>query len=157
MFKKVCSFLFFILFFSNFAFASYEDSLFELETLKYGKSFQNESISQRLLRLEEDYFGLSQSGDISSRISMLNKIAQNNYPNTMNLERRINTKKQNRIISAIFNLFPSYLEITTTIKSSTFKITIIRHLFSPHYPIQKQAVLSPPDIFSNLLLSPTIK
>lgn len=97
MFKKVCFLSFFILFLSNVCFASYEDRLLQLESLRYGKSFQNESLSQRLLRLEEDYFGLSQSGDIDSRLNMLFQIAQNDYPNPRYLEKQTIPRKKSRI------------------------------------------------------------
>lgn len=89
MLKKIYLLLSFLLVFSCSCFASYEDKLLELETLRYGRTFQNESISQRLLRLEEDYFGLSQSGDITSRINMLSQIASNNYPNQLSYDRRV--------------------------------------------------------------------
>lgn len=101
MFKKFLVFLFLMISFLQVCYASYEDRLFELENLRYGRTFGNESLAQRLLRLEEDYFGLSQSGDISSRIDMLFQIAQNNYPDPINLDRRLSSKKHSRIKSAL--------------------------------------------------------
>ena len=103
MVKNFLILLFIMSSLAQICFASYEDRLFELENLRYGRAFANESLAERLLRLEEDYFGLSQSGDINSRINMLFQIAQNNYPNPMNLDRRVQIKKQSRIRNALRN------------------------------------------------------
>ena len=96
MLKKIFLLFFINLVFSIECFASYEDRLFELEKLRYGKNFQNESISERLLRLEEDYFGMTQAGDINSRINMLMQIAKNNYPNQFSYDRKSYSPRQKK-------------------------------------------------------------
>lgn len=77
MFIKILVFCFVLLSCSlnSFAFSEYEIS--SLEQNKYGQSFENESLSERLNRLETDYFGMSQTGDINSRLDMLSKLAVN--------------------------------------------------------------------------------
>lgn len=112
MFKKVCFLFLFLMFVSNICFASYEEKLNQLEYLKYGKNFQNESLSQRLLRLEEDSFGLSQSGDINSRIDMLFKIAQNNYPNQLSYDRKVypQYKKRSKLKNFLNDLASTFTD-----------------------------------------------
>ena len=58
------------------AFCYSEDNLSRIEYLRYGMTFADESLSQRLNRLETDYFGMSQTGDINKRIENLAKINQ---------------------------------------------------------------------------------
>lgn len=112
MLKKIY-FLFFIFFvFACESFASYEDKLSELEHLRYGKTFQSESLSERLFRLEEDYFGLSQSGDINSRINMLMKMAHNNYPNQLSYDRKeyYSQSKQGRLKNFFRNMASAFFD-----------------------------------------------
>lgn len=52
------------------------DKLTDIEYAKYGESFTYESISDRLNRLETDYFGMAQTGDIDSRINMLSTMSR---------------------------------------------------------------------------------
>lgn len=54
-----------------------ENELTNIELSKYGESYANESIAERLNRLETDFFGMAQSGDVDSRINMLNHLAGN--------------------------------------------------------------------------------
>ncbi len=55
-----------------------EDEISNLEFNKYGQTFVNDSLSNRLNRLETDMLGMSQSGDIDSRIDTLIRMSGNN-------------------------------------------------------------------------------
>jgi hypothetical protein len=82
MFKKLLiSNLIFIFSLGN-VFAYSDEVLNNLELKKYGQIFEYESLSERLNRLETDYFGMSQSGDLDDRISKLSQISINSrtYP-----------------------------------------------------------------------------
>ena len=59
---------------------------------------------------------------------MLNQIAQNNYPNPMNIDRQITTKKQNRIINA-FKDFASALTDTGVVTGFVPPITNYNNSF----------------------------
>lgn len=72
-----------LLLFSQTVFADYEIDLDRLERNKYGEIYSDESISQRLERLERDYFGLEQSGDIEHRINMLNRMNVHSVTNSI--------------------------------------------------------------------------
>ena len=52
-----------------------DDNLSVLEKQNYGMSFEDESLSDRLNRLEENFFGMAQSGDLESRFDNLFKIS----------------------------------------------------------------------------------
>ncbi len=54
-----------------------EEQLSKMEIIEYGQSYPDESIASRLNRLETDYFGMVQSGDIDSRIDMLKRMSNN--------------------------------------------------------------------------------
>ena len=75
MLKK--SLLVIILFFQFFiiSFAYSDNTIENLEYSKYGKIYSNEDFGTRLRRLEMDILGMSQSGDINSRIAKLQKVA----------------------------------------------------------------------------------
>ena len=77
MFKKL-----FVLFCLSFMSASCcfsfsNDELSYLEISKYGKTYDKDSFSQRLSRLENDILGMTQSGDIDNRIRLLYKVSSN--------------------------------------------------------------------------------
>ena len=55
-----------------------DDRLAEIEQREYGQVFEDDSLSARLMRLETDLLGMSQSGDIDSRIDILSKLS-NSY------------------------------------------------------------------------------
>ncbi len=46
----------------------------DIEKTKYGHTFNQESLSERLSRLENDVLGMSQSGDIDTRLSRLSQV-----------------------------------------------------------------------------------
>ena len=52
-----------------------DDDLSVLEKQNYGMSFEDESLSDRLNRLEENFFGMAQSGDLETRFDNLFKIS----------------------------------------------------------------------------------
>ena len=56
-------------------FSSAADDLSVLEKQNYGMSFEDESLSDRLNRLEENFFGMAQSGDLETRFDNLFKIS----------------------------------------------------------------------------------
>lgn len=72
-----------LLLFNQAVFADYEIDLDRLEKNKYGEIYSDESISQRLERLERDYFGLEQSGDIEHRVNMLNRMNVHSVTNSI--------------------------------------------------------------------------
>ncbi len=77
MLKKLFTLCFVSLLFMLNALAYSEDNISALEYSKYGINYPYESLGERLNRLETDYFGMSQSGDIDSRIANLSKINAN--------------------------------------------------------------------------------
>ncbi|MBQ8886290.1 MAG: hypothetical protein IJY61_01135 [Candidatus Gastranaerophilales bacterium] len=54
-----------------------EEILSELEYQKYGATFQNESLAQRLSKLETDFLGMEQKGSIDERLDLLYRISNN--------------------------------------------------------------------------------
>ncbi len=52
-----------------------EKDLSAIEMSKYGKVYMTDDFGTRLRRLETDFFGMTQSGDIETRINKLNQIA----------------------------------------------------------------------------------
>ncbi len=58
-----------------------ENNISRLEYSKYGQSFDNESLSSRLNRLETDFFGTEQSGDLDSRLNKLSMMDSNTFQN----------------------------------------------------------------------------
>ena len=68
---------FLLVFSQNICFSFSENELSYLEISKYGQTYENDSFSQRLLRLENDILGMTQSGDIDNRIKLLYKVASN--------------------------------------------------------------------------------
>ena len=74
MIKKIFCLLSFSIIFSMSAIGFSEQNLNDLEYAKYGTSYEHESLAQRLNRLETDFFGMSQTGDIEKRLNNLSKI-----------------------------------------------------------------------------------
>lgn len=50
------------------AFAYSENDISRLEFQKYGRCYEDDSLAERLSRLENDYLGMTQSGDIDKRV-----------------------------------------------------------------------------------------
>lgn len=63
-----------------FALSYTEQQISNLEFNRYGQSFVDDSLADRLNRLEMDVLGMSQSGDIDSRIGRLNDIFMHEMP-----------------------------------------------------------------------------
>ena len=84
MLRKLITTGFILFLFSLSVFGYSEDNLSALEYERYGTYFPNESLSERLNRLETDYFGMSQTGDIDLRIANLSKV-NSNAKNGINL------------------------------------------------------------------------
>ena len=97
MIKKIFILGIITLFSSLNAFSS--DDISELEYAKYGTNYPYESLSERLNRLEFDYFGMAQSGDLESRLDKLSKINQNSKTASIftNNDNYFNTKKKSSI------------------------------------------------------------
>lgn len=77
MIRKILFAGLFCLFFQLAGFAFSENILNDIEYKKYGVSYPDESLSERLERLETDYFGMEQQGSIDSRINLLSKMSSN--------------------------------------------------------------------------------
>lgn len=77
MLKKIFVLCFLFFMSQMFVYSFSEDELSNIEYYKYGKSYNTDSISSRLNRLETDYFGMAQNGDLNSRLDMLSKMAGN--------------------------------------------------------------------------------
>lgn len=75
MLKKIS---FIIVLFCQFfliSFAYNDNTIDNLEYSKYGKIYSNEDFGSRLRRLEKDILGMSQTGDVTSRINKLQQVA----------------------------------------------------------------------------------
>ena len=88
------------------AFSFSDNTLSNFEYAKYGETYQYESLAERLNRLETDYFGMAQSGNIEERIDKLSKINRNSQPSNLFQPNKIyyNNKKNNRLKSFWNNL-----------------------------------------------------
>ncbi len=58
-----------------------ENNLDDIEYSKYGQSFSNESLSERLNRIETDFFGMEQSGDLDSRLNNIQMLSSDKIQN----------------------------------------------------------------------------
>ena len=52
-----------------------DEQLADIEMNRYGQTFEDDSLSSRLIRLENDLFGMTQSGDIDTRLDMISQMA----------------------------------------------------------------------------------
>ena len=77
MLKKICFVIVLLFVFSNMGICYSEENLSAIEFSRYGQSYENESLSSRLMRLESDLMGMTQSGDIDSRIELISRMADN--------------------------------------------------------------------------------
>lgn len=78
MFKKLIVLMLFVFQIYSAALAFSENTLDSMEISKYGKSYSNEDLGSRLRRLETDVFGMSQTGDVDTRVSNLFKMTSDN-------------------------------------------------------------------------------
>ena len=79
-FLYLCLFYFFI---QLMGFCFQEEILNELEYQKYGTTFQNESLGERLNKLETDILGMEQKESIDERLDLLHRISNNKQPTTI--------------------------------------------------------------------------
>lgn len=94
MLKKISILFLFLFFVLNNVFAYSDDVLDKMEYIKYGTVFNQEALASRLNRLETDYFGMRQSGDLDSRIENLSKIVKaGNYGNIQPYNAYVPSKK----------------------------------------------------------------
>jgi len=77
MLKKIFMLAFLSIFISAAAFCFSEDDISAAEYARYGRNFADESLGERLNRLETDFFGMSQTGSINSRLENLSRMASN--------------------------------------------------------------------------------
>ena len=77
MFKKIFLSSLFVFTCVLSCFAYSEDEISLIEQNHYGQVFSDDSLADRLNRLETDFFGMSQTGDINNRLDMLSKMAKN--------------------------------------------------------------------------------
>lgn len=146
MCKKILI-LFFICFqFLNLSYASYvEDSLKNIELKHYGRTYVEESIGSRLIRLETDFFGMAQSGSVEQRLYSLEKMAAVNkfvpqfhedlFGNRSYYSNEENPSKIKQFFNTITSPFTSY----GTVTGYTPPLNGVSHNYSysnrycPHY------------------------
>ena len=75
MLKKFIFLLFLLIISPCIALSYTEQNISNLEINQYGQAFVEDSLSDRLNRLEMDMLGMRQSGDIDNRISVLNRMS----------------------------------------------------------------------------------
>ena len=86
-----------------------EDILNELEYKKYGTTFQNESLAQRINKLETDLLGMEQKGSIEERLDLLHRILINKRE--IALQTPYYGNKTTKKKSAIRNFFDNFGDI----------------------------------------------
>jgi len=102
-----------------------------LENAKYGKTFQDESISERLGRLENDLLGMTQSGDIDTRLSKLSRAAGGTNINPDNI---VYPKNSYYDIQPKRNVFQRFLDnVSDTFGSSGIVTGYIPGTYMPNY------------------------
>ncbi|MBQ9246517.1 hypothetical protein IJ182_09650 [bacterium] len=69
--------------FSLIGFCLPENDLDNIEFMQYGHCYDYEPLGERLNRLETDFFGMSQSGNIDERVLRLSEIAANSKKHTV--------------------------------------------------------------------------
>ncbi len=84
MFKKLLLTVCLFFSFTNTGSCFSENNIADIEYAKYGQSFDNESLASRLGRLETDFFGAQQTGDLDSRLNKLTAMSSNIIPSPMN-------------------------------------------------------------------------
>ena len=105
MFKKILYIAVISLMFAVPAISFSENDISILEIERYGKNYPYESLGERLTRLETEYFGMTQSGDIDSRIENLMRINQNKQ-NGVNF--KMGNKNKNEEKGFFKNIFKDF-------------------------------------------------
>ncbi len=103
MLKKIFILKIFLIIFAGIGYCYSEDELNRLEYLSFGQIYEDDTLGERITRLETNYFGLSQSGDIDSRISRISQLAENKKMPSMSFPERKNVSipKKNKIKSIL--------------------------------------------------------
>ena len=108
-----------------------ENELRNIELSKYGESYTNESIAERLNRLETDFFGMAQTGDIDSRIDMLNHIAMNSRQSAIiNPQENFYPGKRKSAIKSFWDNVTSTFDTTGSITGYTPSMTTTGYGYS---------------------------
>ncbi len=103
-------------------FAYSDNELNNIELRKYGQVFDNESLSDRLSRLETDFFGMAQSGNIDDRVYKLSLISGNSRMPSM-AEPYYNDYPKKNIIKTFFDNVASDFSDYGTMTGFTPSIT----------------------------------
>ena len=111
MFIKFLYLFLFYFFIQLMGFCFKEDILNELEYQKYGTTFQNESLGERLNKLETDILGMEQKGSIDERLDLLRRISNNKRQTAIQTPYYENKQNENR--SAIRKFFDNLGDIGT--------------------------------------------
>lgn len=111
MFIKFLYLSLFYFFIQLIGFCYSEDILNEIEYKKYGTTFQNESLADRLNKLETDFLGMEQKGSIDERLDLLYKIS-NNSKNTT-IQRPYYENYQTKKRSAVRKFFDNLGDLGT--------------------------------------------
>lgn len=90
------------------------NNLAKLEYKLFGRSFNNELVTQRLERIESKIFGRSQSGTIDERIKVISGVAQKNMANTQ-------SNVNNDVISFGNTYNPNYTGLSSFSNDSFFQ------------------------------------
>ena len=134
--RKIILYLIFMFCFVNCSYGFSDNDINNLEMSMYGNIYSNEDYGSRIKRLETDLLGMTQSGDIDSRIDTLKKIHSNSNIATFSYpdDRYYSPKKQG-VIKNFFNNLSSSMFDTGTITgytpsmSSSFSNNLYRNEF----------------------------
>ena len=97
MLKKIFILNFVLLIFTGIGYCYSEDELNRLEFLKFGQVYEQDSLGERLNRLEAYCFGMSQSGDINTRINNLKQLSNSTPIMAYPYDNKYPAKKKNKI------------------------------------------------------------
>ena len=92
------------------AYSYAEDDLSRLEYQRFGRVYEEDSLGERLNRLETETFGMAQTGDIDGRIDRLSKLNENGKMPSMAVPYNNSLKKKDRLK----NFFSNVLDIFDT-------------------------------------------
>ena len=103
MLKKIILVSFLILNISYSSYAFDEQTLNDIELSKYGVTYQHDDLGKRLRRLENDFFGMSQSGNPDNRINNLMRISSQNNSQYFNYYPKTNSSEKKGKIKRFFD------------------------------------------------------
>ncbi len=124
MVRKILLYLSILLLFMNSVYAFADKDIENLEMSMYGNIYSNEDYGSRIKRLETDLLGMTQSGDIDSRIDTLKRMHSNSNIATFSYpEDRYYTPKNKGVIKNFLNNISSSMFDTGTITGYTPSMT----------------------------------